>query len=567
MQFCVRLPGAHSFIQNHPNGGINLKPVVTCGEMKSLDSHTITQMGVPSEVLMERAALAVVEEILRIADKREKILVVCGSGNNGGDGLAIARLLHLRGIRTHIFFQGNKNKMTRETALQWKIARNYQVPEVLSPMWEEYTTIVDAVFGVGLLRPIEGEFARVIAAMNEAPGKKVAVDLPSGVNGDNGRVMGVAFRADLTVTFAFRKRGLCLYPGRMYSGRVVTADIGICEHPCERPSAFHMDPEDLRRLPARRPDGNKGTFGKVLLVAGSEGMCGAAFLSAAAALKTGAGMVKIQTVEANRIPLQTLLPEAMISCAFRETENEKNLNWCDVLVIGPGLGTGQEAREKVQWFLFHAGLQKKPVILDADGLNLLAENPEWKKALRENVILTPHMGEMSRLCGKSIPEIKEDPIGTAGEYSAETGAVCVLKDACTVTVQRRGVLWLNLSGNAGMATAGSGDVLSGVLAGMCCMYLLNEKQDTAPVSVSTAEDGNTAAYASALGVYIHGLAGDLAARNMGMAGMTAGDIIRALPQVLSGNMEPSGETAALKRIKNPACPDAGGMKNGGILYE
>lgn len=338
-----------------------MREIVTAVEMKELDHNTIQKAGISSPVLMERAALKTVEEIVqRLKNKeKEKILVVCGTGNNGGDGLAIARLLQLRGVRTWYYIAGKEEKMTAETAGQLKTAEYYQVPRVHNLDLDEYTTIVDAIFGVGLSRPVEGKYAELISTMNRASAYKVAVDIPSGIDSDTGFEKGIAFRADLTVTFAFRKRGLCFYPGRMYGGEIVVADIGIYSIPGKKICMHHLEREDLKMLPERVPYGNKGTFGKVLLIAGSEGMCGAAYLSAAAALKSSAGMVKIQTVEANRIPLQTLLPEAMITCDFDEKKNQAMLDWCDVLVIGPGLGTGAQSRERAQWFLAKAAECKK----------------------------------------------------------------------------------------------------------------------------------------------------------------------------------------------------------------
>ncbi len=257
-----------------------------------------------------------------------------------------------------------------------------------------------------------------------------------------------------------------------------------------------MDLSDLSRLPERDPDGNKGTFGKVLAVAGSEGMCGAAYFAAAAALRMGAGMVKIQTVEANRIPLQILLPEAMTACRSTLKEYEESMKWCDVLVIGPGLGVSKESEKRAAFFLRAAAEERKTVILDADGLNLLAVHPEWRAWLGAHVILTPHPGELGRLVGKSAGELRELLPRTAASLSLETGAVCVAKDAVTITAGQ-GQMFLNLSGNAAMATAGSGDVLSGILAGVFCRFLHSGKMSTVK--------------AAALGVYIHGLAGDLAA--------------------------------------------------------
>lgn len=509
-----------------------MKKVVTCSQMKLLDHGTIHNMHVPSLVLMERAALATAEEIRKYLEKKngsgnlkkERILTVCGSGNNGGDGIAIARLLHLAGIRSEIYLAGNPDKMTEETRHQWDIAMSYQVPVMNNPVWDEYTVIVDGIFGVGLSREIIGNYKEIIDHMNEAPAYKAAVDIPSGIHGDTGAVLGTAFEADLTVTFAYKKRGLCLYPGRAYAGRIVVADIGIYDRDRDgselaSKAAWHMEKSDVKTLPARKPWGNKGTFGKVLLVAGSKGMCGAACLSASAALHGGAGMVKIQTVEENRIPLQSLLPEAMLTSEFDEEANRKNLNWCDVLVIGPGLGTEGSGKERMLWFLENGAKAGKPVILDADGLNILAMHPQWMKFIGKQTILTPHMGEMSRLCGLDVSELKEDPVACAYQYAEKSGGVLVLKDACTVITDRNEKLYLNLSGNSGMATAGSGDVLSGIIAAVLCMYL-------------SCEEEQELSYKAALAVYIHGLCGDIAREKKGSHGMTAKDMIEALPEVL-----------------------------------
>ncbi len=206
----------------------------------------------------------------------------------------------------------------------------------------------------------------------------MAVDIPSGVNGDTGAELGIAFHADLTVTFAFRKAGLCLYPGRKFAGKVIVADVGIYASDKVKPYLWQTEKTDIHFLPDKIVDGNKGTFGKILVVAGSPGMCGAAYLSASGAFAVGIGMVKIVTAEENRIPLQTMLPEAMLDCG---DDFAKDLDWCDIVVIGPGIGTTYQAAEKVQWFLEAASGAAKPVILDADGLNLLAQHPEWKQYL------------------------------------------------------------------------------------------------------------------------------------------------------------------------------------------
>lgn len=512
-----------------------MKKSVDCNLMKWIDSYTINQKGIPSCVLMERAALAVAEEIEKRAGLNEKVLVVCGSGNNGGDGIAIARILKLQGYHVDVFLAGKIEKMTEETRMQYQIALNYHVSFVNNIQWNEYTTIVDAIFGVGLARDIEGTYRELIDHMNHASAYKVAVDIPSGIHGDSGCVLGIAFQADVTVTFAYMKHGLCLYPGKMFAGEVIVADIGIYfdKERVDIQDVHYLEMSDFEMFPARVPYGNKGTFGKVLIVAGSKGMCGAAYMAAAGALAGGAGMVKIATAEENRIPLQTLLPEAMLSCDFSEDENRKNLDWCDVIVIGPGLGTSMEAAACVEWYLKNGAKCDKTVILDADGLNLLSGHTEWKELLPKNLIITPHLGEMSRLTGISIVDIKKDLIGSARKYAKEISAVCVLKDACTVIADGMNEVYLNLSGNAGMATAGSGDVLAGILAAVCCMYLPSFIQKTLNVSNESA----TIPFVSlckqaALGVMLHGCSGDKAAERKGMYSMTARDIIDYIPYVL-----------------------------------
>jgi NAD(P)H-hydrate epimerase len=281
----------------------------------------------------------------------------------------------------------------------------------------------------------------------------------------------------------------------------------------------HLEDTDLAYIPPRRADGNKGTFGKILVVAGSEGMSGAAFFSAAGAFGAGAGMVRIQTVKDNKAALSTLLPEAILSTGELESDYEKAISWCDVLVIGPGIGTSVKAALKAGWFLWKAASSGRRVVLDADGLNLLAENPQWKEYLSERVILTPHIGEMSRLMQKSADEIKQNPAAAAREYAMQTGAVCVLKDACTVVASPGGEIYYNLSGNSSMATAGSGDVLSGVLGALQGLF---EKNGT---EIDPA-------LAAAVGVYWHGKGGDFARARIGEYGVKARDLVDALPQVV-----------------------------------
>ncbi len=498
-----------------------MKDLVTCGQMKSLDLATIENMGVPSLVLMERAALSVAEEMLKNPKCLHKVLVVCGTGNNGGDGIAIARLLHLQGYDVSLYLMGNLSKMSEETRIQKKIADNYGVAWVNNPCWSEYTTIVDAIFGIGLIREVRGDYANVIEKINGSRAYIWAVDIPSGINGDTGAVMGHAVRADKTVTFAFGKTGLYLHPGAGYCGQVLVKDIGIYRGAEDTGNYIRaLEQADLCRLPERRLDGNKGTFGKVLVAAGSCNMAGAAYLSAKAAISCGAGMVKIHSVEENRVILQQLLPEALLytdCCSEKEEINDclkeewqNNLDWADVLVLGPGIGKGLRARSMVRFYLEHC---TGPIVLDADGLNILADTPALWKYCNERCILTPHLGELSRLMNLPIEELKKDLITAVRQFVQNHKITCVAKDSRTVTVTVKGETFLNLSGNEGMATAGSGDVLSGIIAGLLAQH-------------------TTLAMAAPLGVYLHGLSGDLAGENTGKRSMSASQIIEGLTGVL-----------------------------------
>lgn len=496
-----------------------MKKIVTCKQMKELDGNTINNHGIPSLVLMERASLAVVEQLEKRRETLPKVLAVCGMGNNGGDGIAIARILKGRGYDARVHLVGNPEKMTAETRQQYAIAQSYHVPFVNNPKWEEYTTIVDAVFGVGLMRNIEGVFAETLAAMNVCPARKMAVDIPSGIDGDTGQVLGTAFRADETVTFAFGKPGLYLYPGADYAGKVTVSDIGIYAEKPLRPDMAILEEKEIPLwMPKRKPGGNKGTFGKVLVVASAKNMAGAGLLCARGCFAAGAGMVRIHTVEENRVICQTVLPEAMVTVQEEGKAElallEKDLQWCDVVAAGPGLGLGKTSEILMEYLLANC---HKPMVLDADGLNLLSRHPRWKSYLGKHCIVTPHLGEMSRLNGVSIEEIKKNPVKYAEEFQRETGAVCVLKDARSV-IATEDKVYLNTSGNDGMATAGSGDVLGGILAGLLAQGL------------SVPE-------AAPLGAYLHGIGGDEAKLLKGRRGMLSGDIIQGLLEFWKRNEE------------------------------
>ncbi len=295
-----------------------MKYAVTAAEMKLYDQKTISEIGIPSLVLMERAALETVRVLLAERKEMKRVLIAAGTGNNGGDGLAVGRILASRGVKVTFLLAGSWEKLSKETAMQKDILLNSGFSILRKIENEEYDIVIDALFGIGLSREVEGEYAKWIHTLNDMKQQGTyicSLDIPSGICADTGKVMGCAVRADLTAAFAFAKRGELLYPGREYTGKLVVCDIGIPSAVLENqyPGAAYLEREDaIRKLPERRPDGNKGTFGKVLLIAGSRDMCGACILAGSSAFKTGAGMVKIITPECNREILQSTLPEAML---------------------------------------------------------------------------------------------------------------------------------------------------------------------------------------------------------------------------------------------------------------
>lgn len=506
--------------------------LVTAEEMKECDRYTIHELGIPQAVLMERAAIGVTEEIAKLCRGEncgiagKKILIVAGTGNNGGDGLAVARLLADLGNRADVALIGDRNRLTGENLRQFQILEKYGMSPVSILPEAEYDIIVDALFGVGLNRELSGRYRETVQRINEMRGVKIAVDMPSGIDADTGRVHGIAVKADITVTFAFIKRGLMLYPGKRYAGRVICADIGITERSFagKLPSMYTLDEPVSRLLPPRDPEGNKGTFGKVLLLAGSTDMAGAAILCAGSAYRAGAGMVKVITSASNREILQRTLPEAMLLTYPQQSgfsadvyaELEKSLAWADCVAAGPGLGASPAAEEILGILIDRTD---KTLILDADGLNLLAKSEKLRDKLAEcvgrtgrEVVMTPHAGELSRLLGVQITEIKEEPVKMVSLAAEKFECIMVSKDARTIVCGMGKQMFLNTAGNSGMATAGSGDVLTGVIAALCASGM--------------------GAYESAvLGTYLHACAGDQAAARRGEAGLMASDLIEGIAAV------------------------------------
>ena len=483
-------------------------------QMRRADLYTIEEIGVPSMVLMERAAL----EVVRCMEEEQldfrKVLVVCGSGNNGGDGYAIARLLHLKGHDVTIFFAGNSQKRSKENAQQAKIAAHYEIPVITNLDTEEYSVIIDALFGTGLKREVTGHYREILCSVNQMTGEKVAVDLPSGIHDTTGAQMGIAFCADLTVAIAFPKRGLFLQEGNVCAGKILTGDIGISSETfSEGTVTFGYEKQDLfLGFPKRKKNSHKGSYGKVLMIAGSKGMSGAAYLSAKAAYAVGAGLVQIYTHEENRVILQQLLPEAIITTydTFDSEQLEKLIQWADLIGIGCGLGKSDTAERVMQYTLKRALV---PCVVDADGINILSKHMEWIEVTNALIVLTPHMKEMSRMLQCSVKELIEQRMERLHAFVERYKVVCVLKDARTLVAKEHRNAYLNLSGNAAMAKAGSGDVLAGVIVGILA-------QQCEP-------------YTSAcLGVFLHGLAGDVARDKKGAYSVLASDLVAEISSVL-----------------------------------
>ena len=490
---------------------------VNAAQMKAADQYTIQKLGVPSLELMEHAAQACVQVLEDEKVDLSHVCVVCGSGNNGGDGFAIARILQNNRYSVETFCVGNPEHYTEET--QEQMHRLQECGGKITygmPQEDSYSVVIDAVFGVGLSRKVEGRYRQVIEQMNRMRGTKFAVDIPSGLSATTGCILGCAFKADYTVTFQLKKIGLELSQGRTMAGRVIVPDIGIStDSICEDHEIVRTAGKDIYRkmLPDRPEDSNKGTYGRLLVIAGSKGMAGAAYLNAHAAYMTGAGLVRIYTSSDNREILQTLLPEAIIT-TYEEYNKEELLSlltWADSVCIGSGLGMSRLSEKILKTVIEYV---KVPCLIDADGLNLLAENKNYLNQMAERrFVITPHMKEMSRLTGTPVEELKADRIQILKDFISRYRITCVLKDSRTLIASEEKGIRMNLTGNSAMAKAGSGDVLAGVISG----WMVQEKE---------AED------AAELGTYIHGLSGDLAKFEKGVYSVMARDLIEYISKAL-----------------------------------
>ncbi len=520
-------------------------PLLTAEQMRQCDEYTIQQIGIPSQVLMERAARAAIEVLhsepgLKMTPKT-RVVLLCGCGNNGGDGFAMARFLFEEGVDAIVGYAGewqgnhpNEQKMSVECARQYQLWRDCggQTLNKLPAFRPERTVVVDALLGIGLCREITGLYADWIEQVAEYTLSHqtpvLALDTPSGVHADSGRILGCALRATVTATMGEIKRGLLLYPAADYVGKLRLCNIGIsAQSLLEIPEAQPLDTwcitkqSDISYL-CRPPYAHKGTFGRVMVIGGSYGMSGAPYFAAKSAYRAGAGLVEIFSDEANRIPLQTLLPEAVLTlfspdALANDAQFSRQFDRADSVVLGCGLGQSDAAYLIVEATL---RLCHKPLVLDADALNLIAAHKHLQSlmAVRSTTtIITPHLGEAARLSHRTISDIAADPFAAATDLARYYNAVCVLKDARTVISD--GMTHLTQThGNSGMATGGSGDCLAGLIGSL----LAQTRNDPNIPTVSIA----------AMGVLIHADAGDIAAARLGEYAVMASDIADAIGQVL-----------------------------------
>ncbi|PNX51073.1 MAG: hypothetical protein BV458_12055 [Thermoplasmata archaeon M9B2D] len=507
--------------------------LVTAGEMKRIDLETINDFGVPSLVLMERAGEKVAMNIEKIF-KGSTVTIVSGPGNNGGDGLVAARLLLTKGYDVKVFLvAGGESALSPDCHTQFTAAKNAGVDismgRKINPDSLKNTVVVDSVFGTGLNKPLAGEFLEVITAVNKAGSPVLAVDIPSGISADTGNLLGGAVKADYTVTFGLPKIGHCLYPGAEYTGKLFVEDIGF---PDELTSSNDLknnlvDASLIRPCVRKRKTvSHKGSYGHVFVLAGSPGKTGAALLSAKACMRAGAGAVTIgipdsvfSVVQSKVLEEMTLpLPSSGYG-TFSNVATARALDFinkhADAVVIGPGIGLNGQVSDFVKEIILFSS---KPLLADADALNCIAGDVDVFRNGKGEFIVTPHPGEMKRLLIESDPVISVNDINRkrmdiARLFAVENGVVCLLKGVPTVISSPDGDVYLNTTGNPGMATAGSGDVLSGIIA-------------------SFMGQGHDPLHAAVCGAYIHGLAGDLAARDIGEHSLIAGDIIQYLPDTL-----------------------------------
>jgi NAD(P)H-hydrate epimerase len=505
-------------------------------EMRAMDRHAAGKLGIPEAILMENAGQAAASVLAReIGIPDRKIVIFCGAGNNGGDGFVVARKIHADGGRVKVYLLGNPDKFTGAARMNLEILA--RLPVEVQPFQSMKKTrmeilhchgIVDAIFGTGLDREVGGLYREAIALINASGKKVVSLDIPSGVNGDTGQIMGAAVQADYTVTFGLPKIGAMLYPGYERCGKLYVCHISF------PPSLY--DRTDIRiqvnrpaALPPRAKSGHKGSMGEALFIAGAAGYFGAPYFSAMSFLKTGGGYARLAAPRSMTPFLAgqggeiVFIPQKETTSGSIALENKNGLielcDKMDMVVIGPGLSLDPETQRLVREIIKTI---KAPVLIDGDGITAVSADLKIVTKRKAPTVLTPHPGEMSRMTGKPAAETDRQKIAVVQKTALDLGAWVVLKGAHSLIACPDEQVFINLSGNSGMATAGSGDVLTGTIAALFGLGLSLEE-------------------AVKKGVFIHGFAGDLAASAKGEDGITARDIMDYLPQAMKEDREGIGE--------------------------
>lgn len=509
--------------------------LVTANEMQKMDRSTIESFGLPGRILMENAGRGATQFFLEQFKDAEnkKIGVIAGRGNNGGDGFVIARYLAQKGISVTVYLLSERQKVSGDAAANLELLPSLNVPVIEMPDAESFSAHetamrheaiwIDAILGTGLQSDVKGFFKDVIDFINQSNKPVFAVDIPSGLNSDTGRPCGTCIRADATATFAFAKTGHFLLPGADYTGNLKIIDIGIPPYIADsvRPLQYLLTPDLIRTVFYPRPsDAHKGHTGHLLVIAGSPGKTGAATMTATSAMRAGAGLVtlgipaslnpilEIHVTEAMTEPLPETKDGVLGEASFNRIMALLSDKKC--LAIGPGIGINPETKTLVQRLLQES---KKPMVIDADGLNCLIGCTEILKNFEKPIVLTPHPGEMSRLMGTTAADVQKDRIHCARDFAEKFNVHVVLKGARTVVAHPDGKVFINPTGNPGMASGGMGDVLTGVIAGFIAQ-------------------GHSPELAAHAGVYLHGAAADSLAKNKGPFGYLATDVMNILPEAI-----------------------------------
>lgn len=507
-----------------------MKPILTPALMAQTDRTAIRTLHIPSLRLMERAGGSVAAEILRRLPHRDLItipvLILCGKGNNGGDGLVVARLLSAEGIPVTVVRFSPVDAFSDDATEMYLRLSGTNVTVITYAAFRKrrgakFAVIVDAMLGTSFRGTLSGTYRDAVTWGNRQPSMRIAVDIPTGLDGLTGAFSPVAFHADVTVTLSNPKTGFYLGRAAEATGEVVIADIGIPKKAVPAGTTFLIEKEDVRAFIPQRPvNSHKHSVGKVFILAGSKSMMGAAWLCSQAALRSGAGQVILgvpeseyasiaqRTVEVMPLGLPSTKQGGLSLQALLQIK--ERLQWADVLLMGCGMSRDPETQELIRKILSECRI---PIVLDADGLTAAAKDLSVLRRKGRELIITPHHGEFSRLTGISAKEIAMDPFRYASEFAQQHSCTVILKGAPTVTAGPDGRCIVNCTGNPGMSTAGSGDVLAGLTASV-----LAQGAKQMPAAVSS--------------VFLHGAAGDAAARKIGQYGMTAGDILRSVPSII-----------------------------------